>query len=71
LHHHVFDTRLAVEVLHDMGLQILAVEAFRPYNILAVAQKPKDGMAVENSAFRGGVSDPSRRSPFATDRATV
>lgn len=43
LHHHVFDTRLSVEVLENSGLQILAVEPFRPHNILVVAQKPKKG----------------------------
>ena len=70
LHHHVFDTRLTVDVLNYMGLQILAVEVFRPYNILIVAQKPKNEMNIDNCPFRGGVLDPCRRSPFATDRAT-
>lgn len=69
LHHHVFDTRLAIEVLNHSGLQIMAVEAFRPYNILLVAQKPNEGRGVDNTEFRGGVSDTFRRSPFASDRA--
>ena len=40
LHHHVFDTRLAVEVLNHVGLQIDAVELFHPFHIAATARKP-------------------------------
>lgn len=53
LHHHVFDTQLAVEVIHHMGLQILAVETSRPYHILIVAQKPVKGQTIHNDNFRG------------------
>lgn len=71
LHHHVFDTRLAVEVIHYMGLQIMAVEAFCPDNILLVGQKPKDGATIDNSVFRSGLFDLLRQSPFSTDRVSV
>lgn len=39
LHHHVFDESLAVEVVDYFGLDVLAVDVFRPYNILVVARK--------------------------------
>lgn len=68
LHHHVFDTRLAVDVIHYIGLQILEVEVYPACNILLVAQKPKEGMAIDNSAFRGESLDPVGRSPFSSDR---
>jgi SAM-dependent methyltransferase len=52
LHHHVFDTRLAVEIIDYMKLQILAVETVQPYHILVVAQKPVHGQSVINDDFR-------------------
>lgn len=68
LHHHVFDTRLTVELIHHMGLQILAVEVFRPCNILVVAQKPMRGQEVKNDGFRGIHATPGWLSPFPSDR---
>jgi len=68
LHHHVFDTHLAVEVIHHMGLQILAVEVFHPYHILIVAQKPMRGQEVQNDGFRGIHTAPNWLSPFPSDR---
>jgi hypothetical protein len=40
LHHHVFDTHLAVEVVNHMGLQLGAVELFHPFHIAVTARKP-------------------------------
>lgn len=66
-HHHVFDTRLAVEVVHHLGLQILAVEVFLPFNILVVAQKPMRGEEVRNDGYRGIHISPGWHSPFPSD----
>lgn len=52
LHHHVFDTRLAVEVVNYMGLQLLAVELFRPYHIAVIAKNIGPDQAVNNERFR-------------------
>ncbi len=41
LHHHVFDTALAVNLVEYMGLQIHAVEEVMPFHILIVALKPR------------------------------
>ncbi len=43
LHHHVFDTNLAVEVIDYTGLQIIAVESCKPFHIVVIAQKPVRG----------------------------
>lgn len=69
MHHHVFDTALLVELVDHMGLQITAVEAFRPFNIVVVARKPADGEAVSNEQFRG--QDSTWSSPFAADRRST
>ena len=69
LHHHVFDTHLAVEVVHHIGLQILAVEVFKPYDIFVVAQKPIRGQEVQNERFRGIDRAHGWNSPFPSDQA--
>lgn len=68
LHHHVFDTRLAIEVVHHIGLQILCVELFRPYHIIVIAQKPTPMQAVQNDHFRGMHTKPCWLSPFPSDQ---
>lgn len=69
MHHHAFDTRLVVDVIDHSGLRILGVEAFRPFHIAVVAQKPHSGSAVDNARFRDGC--PCRRSPFPSDRVAA
>ena len=39
LHHHVFDTQLAVALAEHVGLTVKAAEELRPHHILVVAQK--------------------------------
>lgn len=41
LHHHVFDTALAISLVEYMGMQIQAVEEIPPFHILVVAQKTR------------------------------
>jgi SAM-dependent methyltransferase len=67
LHHHVFDARLTVEVVNHIGMQILAVEMFRPYHIIVIARKVPTGKPVNNDTFRGNL--PSWTSPFPSDRS--
>ncbi|MDG1943862.1 MAG: methyltransferase domain-containing protein [Halioglobus sp.] len=53
LHHHVFDTALAIEMVHYMGLQIKAVELFHPFHIAVIASNPvTPNQAIDNEAFR-------------------
>lgn len=71
LHHHVFDTRLAVEVVNHIGLRILTVELLRPYHIVIVARKTGHDEAAPNEQFRGISTEPCWNSPFPSDRVTV
>lgn len=43
LHHHVFDARLAENLVEYMGLEVCAIEEIQPHHILLVAQKPVTG----------------------------
>jgi len=67
MHHHVFDTRLAVGAVKRAGLQVEAVELLRPYHIVVLARKARDGPGgrpLSEDALRLVLS----RSPFRTDR---
>jgi SAM-dependent methyltransferase len=68
LHHHVFDTRLVVEVVNQMRMQILAVELFQPYHIVVVARKLRANEEPDNERFRGAGKQPCWTSPFPTDQ---
>lgn len=68
LHHHVFDTRLAIDVVNWTGLQIVAVDAFRPFHILVVAQKLGHGCTVDNAKFLSADISAVVSSPFSADR---
>jgi len=71
LHQHVFDTRLAVEAVNYMGLQIRAVELFNPYHIIIIAQKRGQDQAIDNDKFRGINEAPCWQSPFPSDQAII
>lgn len=43
LHHHVFDRRLAIELVEYTGLKVCAVEEIQPHHILLLAQKTASG----------------------------
>jgi SAM-dependent methyltransferase len=66
LHHHVFDTPLAVELVHYLGLEIQAVEPVHHYHIFIVAQKVLH--EPHNQLFRGEHAAYRRCSPFSGDR---
>jgi SAM-dependent methyltransferase len=68
LHHHVFDTHLAAQVIDRAGLRILGIEPTRPYHIVAVATKPGPGQGAGNAPFLGPDAPYRRVSPFVSDR---
>jgi SAM-dependent methyltransferase len=68
LHHHVFDVRLAVAMVDRADLQIRAVEIFRPYHIVVVAQKPDHQGTVVNIEYLGLTQSPKWVSPFPSDK---
>jgi SAM-dependent methyltransferase len=67
LHHHVFDTRLAVAAVGLGGFEVVAVEPLAPYHIVVVARKPGTGDVVR-PATDSLLSAALRGSPFRTDR---
>jgi SAM-dependent methyltransferase len=67
LHHHVFDTQLAVELLHYLGLQILSVESTHPFHIALVATRPSGDRKPDNSIFLSADAAFRRTSPFQSD----
>lgn len=66
LHHHVFDTDLAVRMVDEASLAIRAVEPFGPHHILIAAQKT--GGSPDNAPFLAADAAFRSNSPFATDR---
>ena len=67
LHHHVFDTRLAVDAVFHSGFEPVAAEGLEPYHIVVLARKPQTGAAarpLDEDALREAL----RASPFPSDR---
>ena len=64
VHHHVFDTRLAIQMTEACGFSILAVESLLPNNIVIAAEKSfnKGGLFLDTQ------SACLLHSPFRTDR---
>lgn len=69
LHHHVFNTPLAVQLVDAVGLQILHADAQPVHHIIVVARKPAPGARVDNRAFLGADARYRASSPFPSDRA--
>lgn len=68
IHHHVFNTHLAVEAVDWVGMQILNVQLLRPFHIVVLAQKLAPTSAKNNVAFLGQHARPVWTSPFASDQ---
>ena len=68
LHHHVFDTRLAIELLDHVGVQIRAVESTFPFHIATLATRLAPGQRPDNTEFLGTHAHYRRTSPFRSDR---
>jgi SAM-dependent methyltransferase len=67
LHHHVFDTRLVVDVVCHAGFELVAAEGLEPYHIVVLARKPLAGAAA--SPFdEDTLREVLRKSPFPSDR---
>lgn len=68
-HHHVFDVRLAIEMLDSVGFQIVDVTTARPCHIILLAKRPADRQ-VDNSVFLRSDASAYRASAFSCDRRT-
>ncbi len=53
LHHHVFDTRLAIELANHVGLKIRSVWIDSPFHIFVVGEKRKTIWGRKNTKFLG------------------
>jgi SAM-dependent methyltransferase len=67
LHHHVFDSRLALAVVTQAGFVPVSVEPLKPYHIVVVARKPGSDAPPASLAPETLIGI-LRSSPFATDR---
>lgn len=69
LHHHVFDSHLAAQIVDHTGFQIVAIEAQLQMDIVVLARRPLAGETVNNAAFLDRRAAFLADSPFPTDRA--
>ena len=65
LHHHVFNTYLAVKLIDFVKLQLIAVEAISPCHIIIVAGK---SLNHNNSNIINELENHRFKSPFSSDR---
>jgi SAM-dependent methyltransferase len=66
VHHHVFDTRAAVDVVMAADLSVEAVLPSRPHHIIILARRPTEAGAPVTPPQ--GLRDVLRTSPFPSDR---
>ena len=68
LHQHVFDTNLAVNLLHHQHLQIHSVEVILPCHIIMIAQKISLEKSLNNEKFLNSTAECKLQSPFPSDK---
>jgi SAM-dependent methyltransferase len=66
LHHHVFDTKLALAMIDRAGFELLAVEPMLPFHIVLVARRLRQ--PPNNAQFMRLDAGWRRNSPFRLDR---
>jgi SAM-dependent methyltransferase len=72
MHHHVFDSRLVVEMCRAAGLEVLAIRAKRPFHIVCLARVGGD--RAEPGREQPGdeqLATALASSPFASDRGSA
>jgi SAM-dependent methyltransferase len=67
IHHHVFNTQLAVDAVDHAGYQVLNVQLLRPCHIVVLAQKVEPH-ARNNAAFKSDSGRPVWLSPLPSDQ---
>lgn len=66
MHHHVFDTQMAADLVDYAGFQLIQMAAIKPFHIVILASRC-EGPA-DNSRFLQNRAEPLARSPFPSDR---
>jgi hypothetical protein len=69
MHHHVFDTSLAAQLVEHMKLQILTIQVHRPFDICILARKVDHISQEQVQKHKALVAESCKRSPFKTDHA--
>ena len=67
VHHHVFNTELAIKLLDFIGMQILSVDVFLPWHILIIAKKLSANCYCNNAKFLSNAVEYTQISPFKID----
>jgi SAM-dependent methyltransferase len=67
VHHHVFDTRLVVDMVQHVGLAVSSVEPVLPYHVIVIAGKPA-GKQPPGKFPENALRVVLQTSPFETDR---
>jgi hypothetical protein len=65
MHHHVFDTMVALATVNYAGLQVIRVDNLKPCHIIILASRTD--RTVDNRRFMAPGSEHWRRSPFPSD----
>jgi SAM-dependent methyltransferase len=68
-HHHVFDLRLSVEMVADLGFEVLTAESVLPMHVVITVRKPVNDEPLSNGRFLDPSDRRYRTSPFASDRS--
>jgi len=68
IHHHVFDTQLAVRLVDEAGLQIEDVQTAYPFHIIIVATKLAADARASNEGYLRNDAPYRSRTPFPSDR---
>jgi SAM-dependent methyltransferase len=68
IHHHVFDSALAVRMLDRAGYELLTLETALPFHIVALARRPPAGVTAVNEPFLRPDAAWARSSCFSRDR---
>ena len=64
LHHHVFNTYMALKLIDFVKLKILSFEAILPFHIIIIAIKSNDN---DNTEVLYKISNSQFQSPFKSD----
>lgn len=76
MHHHVFDSRAAVAMCREAGLEVLGLRPRRPHDIFCLCRVRPAGEDDDGTGGGAALGDRElrrilRASPFASDRATA
>ena len=68
IHHHVFDTNAAIQLIEYTGLEIIEVEPCRINNIIIICRKKSKGGDMREETIKNQTIYNNKMSPFVSDR---